>query len=203
MRGGAFIGPQKTSRAWCVIIMPCWTNTVKRVRARNTPNRHSGDAPVLPAKQLEWVDVSMELNHTKKTSKAVMTSGQVFEAKIFKEVNMGRNRGANNVKGNAFSKREDFNVKENAFSGAKERYQRFAKPQRSGSSQARIRRAKRIADDLVRKFGPIAGGSYRYFCKCAYNLPESVIWDCYENACAFKVKNKLAYFLAATKAQMI
>lgn len=115
---------------------------------------------------------------------------------------MGRNGGANNVRVNDSSERENFNVRENAFSGAKERYASFVKPKRSASPAARIRRAQRIADDLVRKFGPASKSSYRYFCKCAYNLPESTIWDCYEAACAFRVTNKLAYFLASTKAQL-
>lgn len=75
------------------------------------------------------------------------------------------------------------------------------KIKRSGSTQAKVRRAQRIADDLVRKFGPASQGSYSYFCKCAYRLPESVIWDCYEASCGGRIANKLAYFLTITKAQ--
>lgn len=71
----------------------------------------------------------------------------------------------------------------------------------SGSPQARIRRAQRIADDLLRKFGPQGRRSYQYFCKCAYCMAESKIWDIYEQSCSIKVANKLAYFLAVTKAQ--
>lgn len=72
---------------------------------------------------------------------------------------------------------------------------------RSGSSRARIRRAQRIADELTRKFGPRSKNCYQYFCKLAYKLPESVIWDCYEDCVKPKVANSLAYFLAITKAQ--
>lgn len=114
----------------------------------------------------------------------LVTSGQVFGAKISMEVNMGSDRNFN-VNGN--SERVYFNVNDNV--------------KRSGSKQARIRRAQRIADDLVRKFGPESKRCYRYFCKCAYNLPEAVIWNCFEDCNRSKVTNKLAYFLAATKSQ--
>lgn len=71
----------------------------------------------------------------------------------------------------------------------------------SRNSQAKIRRAQRIADELVRKFGPASGNCYEYFCKCAYRLPESTIWNCYEGASKPSIKNRLAYFLSTTKAQ--
>lgn len=114
---------------------------------------------------------------------------------------MGRNNGVINVKNNDSSKEEYINVKDNAFTWVYQRYKQKAKPKRSGSNTARIRRAQRIADDLLRKFGPRAKGSYRYFCKCAYCLPENVIWDCYQSSQGANVGNSLAYFLAATKAQ--
>lgn len=117
-----------------------------------------------------------------------MTSGQVFGATIQMEVNMGFNR---NVNVKEASGRSYFNINDNVSKKAK----------RSGSRQARIRRAQRIADDLVRKFGPESKRCYNYFCKCAYNLPEAVIWNCFESSTRASVANKLAYFLAATKAQ--
>lgn len=76
----------------------------------------------------------------------------------------------------------------------------YGKLKSSISSQAKIRRTQSIADQLVRKFGAHSKSSYRYFCKCAYRLPQNIIWDCYESAQAPKVTNKLAYFIAATKA---
>lgn len=97
---------------------------------------------------------------------------------------MGRTDNVN-VKEN--SERVYFNVNDNV--------------KRSSSKQARIRRAQRIADDLVRKFGPESKRCYNYFCKCAYSLPEVVIWDCFEDCNRPKVTNRLAYFLAVTKAQ--
>lgn len=115
---------------------------------------------------------------------------------------MGSNRGSNNVKVNEFSKRKTNNVNvKNAFDGAMDRYAKMVKPRPSGSSQARIRRARAIADDLSRKFGSSSKGSYRFFCKCAYNLPESTIYAAYESSCHWNIQNKLAYFLAAMKAQ--
>lgn len=99
---------------------------------------------------------------------------------------MGR---TNNVK--EASERSNYNVKEEI----------CGKVKRSGNSQARIRRAQRIADDLTRKFGPRSKNSYQYFCKLAYNLPESTIWNCYEDSVRPRVSNSLAYFLAITKAQ--
>lgn len=115
---------------------------------------------------------------------------------------MGSNRESNNVIDNDFSKESNNNVNvTNAFSGSIKRYRKMVKPVPSGSSQARIRRARAIADDLSRKFGSSSKGSYRFFCKCAYNLPESTIYAAYESSCHWKVQNKLAYFLAAMKAQ--
>lgn len=114
---------------------------------------------------------------------------------------MGRNNDANNVRVNDSSKEENINVKGNAFTGVYQKYKQAAKKKRSGSNAARIRRAQRIADDLLRKFGPRAKSSYRYFCKCAYCLPENVIWECYESSQHSNVANSLAYFLASTKAQ--
>lgn len=90
-----------------------------------------------------------------------------------------------NVKEASF--RSNFNVKE----GVK----------RSSTSQDRIRRNQRIADDLTRKFGTVAKGSYKYLCKCANNMTENQIWSIYEQAMRPKVANHWAYFLAATKAQ--
>lgn len=71
----------------------------------------------------------------------------------------------------------------------------------SQNSQAKIRRAQRVADDLVRKFGPSSENCYAYFCKCAYKLSENTIWTCYEDCSKPSVKNHLAYFLSITKAQ--
>lgn len=71
----------------------------------------------------------------------------------------------------------------------------------TSSTDFKIRRAQRIADDLVRKFGERSRSCYAYFCKCAYNLSESTIWMCYDGCLKPSVKNRLAYFLAATKAQ--
>lgn len=65
----------------------------------------------------------------------------------------------------------------------------------------KVRRAQRIADDLVSRFGENSRSCYAYFCKCAYNLSESTIWMCYDGSLKPSVKNRLAYFLAATKAQ--
>lgn len=116
---------------------------------------------------------------------------------------MGRNP-VNNVKVNELSEGRNINVnKDNAFAGTYDRYKQKRKRSNKDSRSAlsHIRRSQRIADDLVRKFGPRAEGSYSYFCKCANLLPESVIWDCYESACKPNVINKLAYFLAVTKAQ--
>lgn len=106
---------------------------------------------------------------------------------------MGR---TNNV--NGASERSNYNVKE-----VKVPVLEYVEHglKRSGSSQSRIRRAQRIANELTRKFGPRSKSSYRYFCKLAYNLPESTIWNCYEDSMRPKVANSLAYFLAITKAQ--
>lgn len=71
----------------------------------------------------------------------------------------------------------------------------------SSNPQEKIRRAQRIADDLTRKFGPASENCYAYFCKCAYNLSENTIWNCYEDCIKPAVKNHLAYFLTVTKAQ--
>lgn len=117
-----------------------------------------------------------------------MTSGQVFGAKIQMEATMGFNR---NVNVKETSERSYFNINDNVSKEVK----------RSGSAPSRIRRAQRIADDLVRKFGPESKRCYNYFCKCAYNLPEVVIWDCFESCNRPSVSNRLAYFLASTKAQ--
>lgn len=115
---------------------------------------------------------------------------------------MGSNRGRNNVIVNEFSKGKTNNVNvKNAFDGALERYRKMVKPRQSGSSQGRIRRARAIADDLTRKFGSNSKGSYRFFCKCAYNLSESTIYEAYEASCRWNVKNKLAYFITTMKAQ--
>lgn len=115
---------------------------------------------------------------------------------------MGSNRVPNNVKVNEFSKRKTNNVNvKNAFDGAMDRYAKMVKPRPSGSSQARIRRARAIADDLSRKFGSSSKGSYRFFCKCAYSLPQSTIYEAYESSCRLNAKNKLAYFIAIMKAQ--
>ena len=113
---------------------------------------------------------------------------------------MGRN--PDNVIVKETSKEENVNVMDNAFAGAYERYQQHRVEQkRSGNSQDRIRRARSTADQLVRKYGARAKSSYQYFCKCAYNLPQSTIWEIYEASTQPKVANSLAYFLAATKAQ--
>lgn len=115
---------------------------------------------------------------------------------------MGSNRGPNNVIDNDLSKESNNNVNvTNAFSGSMERYKKMVRPRQAGSSQARIRRARAIADDLSRKFGSASKGSYRFFCKCAYNLPESRIYNAYEASCQWKIENKLAYFIATMKAQ--
>lgn len=109
---------------------------------------------------------------------------------------MGRNGDVNNVK--VASERSIYNVKEvecKALNYTKNRVKR------TSISQARIHRAQRIADDLVRKFGPHSKNCYQYFCKCAYNLPESTIWNCYEDSRKTTVKNSLAYFLSVTKSQ--
>lgn len=71
----------------------------------------------------------------------------------------------------------------------------------SGKSQEKIRRAQRIADSLVRKFGPRSNKCYKYFCKCAYRLPEYQIWNYVEDSHKPRIKNSLAYFLSVTKAQ--
>lgn len=106
---------------------------------------------------------------------------------------MGRTGNVTNVKDVLKENYNNINVK------GKTKASKWIK--RSGSPQSRIRRAQRIADDLTRKFGPRSKNCYRYFCKCAYNLPENVIWDCYEDCMRSKVTNNLAYFLSATKAQ--
>lgn len=93
--------------------------------------------------------------------------------------------GKSNVNVNEASKRSNFNVKEG----------------RSSSSQARIRRAQHIADDLTRKFGEPASGSYAYLCKCANKLSEATIWSLYEQCNRSRVSNRWAYFLAITKSQ--
>lgn len=114
---------------------------------------------------------------------------------------MGRNP-SNNVIVKEASKEANVNVIGNAFAGALDRLQKKRiKPKRTGSSQARIRRARETADQLVRKFGPRAKSSYQYFCKCAYNLPQATIWNIYESSQQAHIGNSLAYFLAATKAQ--
>lgn len=114
---------------------------------------------------------------------------------------MGRSP-SNNVIVKEASKEANVNVMDNAFAGALDRYKKSRRTQkRSGSSQDRIRRARATADQLVRKFGPRAKSCYKYFCKCAYNLPQSTIWEIYESSQQSKIGNSLAYFLAATKAQ--
>ncbi len=134
--------------------------------------------------------MSSEVSGDMVKCKNSMTSGLVFVGKILMEVNMGRNGNVNNVK--EASKRSYINVKGRYSCG---------KLKRSGSSQARIRRAQRIADELVRKFGSSSSNCYSYFCKCAYCLPENVIWNAYEDSRRHTVRNSLAYFLAVTKSQ--
>lgn len=92
------------------------------------------------------------------------------------------------------------NVKEASFRSYNNVKEEVAQ-KRSGTAQSRIRRAQRIADDLTRKFGKVSSNCYSYFCKCAYNLPESVIWNCYEDSRSPSVRNSLAYFLSVTKSQ--
>lgn len=96
--------------------------------------------------------------------------------------------GKANVNVNEASYRSYFNVKE-------------GKSHSSSSSQAKIRRAQRIADELTRKFGSPAKGSYAYLCKCANRLSEATIWNIYEKCHKIGVVNSWAYFLSATKAQ--
>lgn len=126
---------------------------------------------------------ALEIRHTVIiNARTLMTSGEVFVAKIFNGGNMGKA----NVNVNEASKRSYFNVKDRVY---------------SSRSQAKIRRTQRIADELTRKFGDPAKGSYAYLCKCANRLSESTIWSIYEKCHRIGVTNSWAYFLSATKAQ--
>lgn len=103
---------------------------------------------------------------------------------------MGSNR---NVNVKEASKRSYVNVKA--------RGENFNCGKGCGKISGRILRSQRIADDLTRKFGPVAKNSYAYLCKCAYRLSEHQIWSIYEKSLDRHITNKWAYFLATTKAQ--
>lgn len=67
---------------------------------------------------------------------------------------------------------------------------------------ARAERARRIAQDLVHRFGTESEGSYRFFLKAAWRLSENEIYDAYEYAHRDGIGSPLKYFIATLKSQV-